>query len=105
MQSLPNCNNFTNTICFYLLAIEFLMNNSGTPGMCPFLMDLTADASVEMRTRLPAATTLYGLIARAWAVEVRLFNHKAPVEARENLVIRHAVSLALFRFIIDLSNV
>lgn len=50
------------------------MNNSGTPGMTPFLMDLTADANSELPLRLAAATTLYGLIARAWAVEVRFIH-------------------------------
>lgn len=57
------------------------MNNSGTPGLTPFLMDLTADANLELPLRLAAATTLYGLIARAWAVEVRPMHRDSSEEA------------------------
>lgn len=47
------------------------MANSGTVGMAPFLMDLVTQDTNEDRLRLGAATALYGMIARAWTVDVR----------------------------------
>lgn len=106
----------TNLICLYTKASEFLMSNSGTPGLTPFLMDLIADASLGLEIRLPAATTFYGLIARTWTVDVRLTHSDyrkggairrplcellsvifPPLHSRSALLLRHSnVHVAFF---------
>jgi hypothetical protein len=65
------CPSFTDPILIHAIATEYLMSNSGTPGLAPMMMDLISDASSDLLLRTSAAANLYSLIQRNWNAEVR----------------------------------
>lgn len=53
-----------------LIASLWLLDNSGTPGLCALLIELISNESAEQSLRHSAAANLYSLIQRSWSPEV-----------------------------------